>query len=59
MPGVQSVKAGNDAVQLNFVRAYRAGEPCPPQSSIEACARNARDLVELADVDAILITCST
>lgn len=59
LPGVQLVNAGNDAVQLNFTRAFVNGEPCPPQSSIDAFARFARDLVDLADVDAILITCST
>ena len=59
LPGVQLVNAGNDAVQLNFMRAFANGEPCPPQSSIDAFVRTARDLVELADVDAILITCST
>lgn len=59
LPGVQLVNAGNDAVQLNFTRAFANGEPCPPQSNIEVFVRTARDLVELADVDAILITCST
>ncbi|NIQ78310.1 MAG: hypothetical protein GTN93_09485, partial [Anaerolineae bacterium] len=59
LPGVQLVNAGNDAVQLNFTRAFANGEPCPPQSNIEAFVRTARDLVELGDVDAILITCST
>jgi aspartate/glutamate racemase len=59
LPGVKLVNAGNDAVQLNFTRAFAEGEPCPPQSSIDAFVRAARDLVELGDVDAILITCST
>jgi len=59
LPGVQLVNAANDAVQLNFTRAFANGEPCPPQSNIEAFVRTARDLVELADVGAILITCST
>jgi Asp/Glu/hydantoin racemase len=59
LPGVQLVNAANDAVQLNFTRAFANGEPCPPQSNIEVFVRTARDLVELADVDAILITCST
>ena len=59
LPGVKLVNASNDAVQLNFMRAYADGELCPPQSSIEAFVRAARDLVELAGVDAILITCST
>jgi Asp/Glu/hydantoin racemase len=59
LPGVQLVNAANDAVQLNFTRAFANGEPCPPQSNIEAFVRTARDLVELGDVDAVLITCST
>jgi aspartate/glutamate racemase len=59
LPGVQLVNVGNDAVQLNFTRAFNGGEPCPPQSNIDAFARYARDLVDLAHVDAILITCST
>jgi len=59
LPGVQLVNAANDAVQLNFTRAFAKGEPCPPQSNIEAFVRTACDLVELAKVDAILITCST
>jgi Asp/Glu/hydantoin racemase len=59
LPGAQLVNAGNDAVQLNFTRAHANGEPCPPQSSIDVFVRAARDLVALADVDAILITCST
>jgi Asp/Glu/hydantoin racemase len=59
LPGVQLVNAGNDAVQLNFTRAFVHGEPCPPQSSIDAFTRFARELVDLAQVDAILITCST
>jgi aspartate/glutamate racemase len=59
LPGVQLVNAGNDAVQLNFTRAFNAGEPCPPPSNINAFVRCARDLVELGKVDAILITCST
>ena len=59
LPGVKLVNAGNDAVQLNFTRAFASGEPCPPQSSIDTFVRFAHDLVELAQVDAILITCST
>jgi len=59
LPGVQLVNAGNDAVQLNFMRAFADGKPCPPQNSIDAFVRTARDLVELGNVDAILITCST
>ncbi len=59
LPGVRLVNAGNDAVQLNFTRAFANGEPCPPQENIDLFARTARDLVALASVDAILITCST
>jgi glutamate racemase len=53
------VNAGNEAVQLNFMDAHQKGLPCPPQSNIEAFVRYARDLVELAQVDLVLITCST
>lgn len=59
LPGVQLVNAGNEAVQLNFVAAHAKGLPCPPQVNIDAFLRYARDLVELAQVDAVLITCST
>jgi aspartate/glutamate racemase len=59
LPGVKLVNAGSDAVQLYFTEAYAQGEPCPPQRCVDAFVRTARDLVELGDVDAILITCST
>ncbi len=59
LPGVHLVNAGNEAVQLNFMDAHQKGLPCPPQSNIEAFIRYARDLVELAHVDLVLITCST
>jgi hypothetical protein len=59
LPGVHLVNAGNEAVQLNFMDAYQKGLPCPPQSNIEAFICYARDLVELAQVDLVLITCST
>ena len=59
LPGVHLVNAGNEAVQLNFMDAHQKGLPCPPQSNIEAFIRYARDLVELAHVDVVLITCST
>ena len=39
--------------------AHQKGLPCPPQSNIQAFIRYARDLVELAQVDLVLITCST
>ena len=57
--GVHLVNAGNEAVQMNFMEAHRKGLPSPPQSNIEAFIRYARDLVELAQVDVVLITCST
>jgi hypothetical protein len=59
LPGVHLVNAGNEAIQLNFMDAHRKGLPCPPQTNIEAFMRYARDLVELANVDVVLITCST
>jgi hypothetical protein len=59
LPGVHLVNAGNEAVQLNFMDAHQKGLPCPPQSNIEAFIHYARDLVELAQVDLVLITCST
>jgi hypothetical protein len=59
LPGVHLVNAGNEAVQLNFMDAHQKELPCPPQSNIEAFIRYARDLVELAQVDQVLITCST
>lgn len=59
LPGVQLVDMGNDAIQLNLMRAFAAGEPCPPQENIDRFTRYAIDLVELAQVQAVLITCST
>lgn len=59
LPGVKLVNVGNEGVQLNFMRAHREGTRCPPERNIALFARYARDLVELAGVDAILITCST
>jgi Asp/Glu/hydantoin racemase len=59
LPGVHLVNAGNEAVQLNFMDAHQKGLPCPPQSNIEAFISYARDLVELAQVDVVMITCST
>ena len=59
LPGVHLVNAGNEAVQLNFMDAHEKSLPCPPQSNINAFIRYARDLVELAQVDMVLITCST
>jgi Asp/Glu/hydantoin racemase len=59
LPGVKLVNVGNDAVQLNFMAAHRGGRPCPPQVNIDLFVRYAEQLVELAGVDAILISCST
>lgn len=59
LPGVHLVNAGNEAIQINFMQAHAAGLPTPPQVNIDKFVRYALDLVELAQVDAILITCST
>jgi aspartate/glutamate racemase len=59
LPGVHLVNAGNEAIQLNFMDAHQKGLPCPPQANIEVFIRYARDLVELAHVDMLMITCST
>jgi Asp/Glu/hydantoin racemase len=59
LPGVRLINVGNEAVQLNFMRAHREGNPVPPELNIELFARYARDLATLCDLDAILITCST
>jgi hypothetical protein len=59
LPGVHLVNTGNEAVQLNFMKAYEGGKPCPPPANIERFTQYAIDLVELGEVDAVLITCST
>ncbi|MDO8686009.1 MAG: aspartate/glutamate racemase family protein [Clostridiales bacterium] len=59
LQGVKFVNVGNEGIQLNFMKAHNEGKPCPPTRNVEAFARYARDLVEFADVDAILISCST
>ena len=59
LPGVHLVNVGNEAVQINFMEDHERGEPTPPQSNIDAFVRYAHDLVDLAHVDAVLITCST
>jgi Asp/Glu/hydantoin racemase len=59
LPGVKIINVGNEAVQLNFMRAYKEGKPCPPQINIDTFVRYARDLYNLFGVDAILISCST
>jgi hypothetical protein len=59
LPGVQLINAGNDAVQINFMHAHQSGQAVPPRNNIETFTRYALDLVELAQVEAVLITCST
>ncbi len=59
LPGVKLVNISNEAVQLNFMRAYHNGKQCPPESNIKLFAEYARQLIDLAKVDAIMITCST
>ena len=59
LPGVHLVNMGNEAIQLNFMQAYARGETCPPLVNIDRFVQYAKDLVELAQVDAVLITCST
>lgn len=59
LPGVKIVNVGNEGVQLNFMRAHHLGEPCPPRINIDLFSRYARDLFDLVQIDAILISCST
>jgi Asp/Glu/hydantoin racemase len=59
LPGVKIINAGNEAVQLNFMRAHSNEQPCPPQINIDLFCRYAEDLYRLFEVDAILISCST
>lgn len=59
MPGVRIINVGNEAVQLNFMKAHHRKEPCPPQINIDIFERYAHDLYDLFQVDAILISCST
>jgi Asp/Glu/hydantoin racemase len=59
LPGVKIINAGNEAVQLNFMQAHKQGEPCPPQINIDLFERYAKELYELFEVDALLISCST
>ncbi len=59
LPGVHLINAGNEAVQINFMEAQTAGQTIPPAANIATFQRYAIDLVELAHVDAVLITCST
>lgn len=59
LPEVQLVNVGNEAVQLHFMQAHSQGLPAPPEDNIAVFARYAEDLVKLAKVDVILISCST
>ena len=59
LPGVHLINVGNEAVQINFMQAHENGQSVPPQSNITKFTNYALDLVELAQVDAVLITCST
>ena len=59
LPSVKIINVGNEAVQLNFMRAHGRGEPCPPQINIDLFCNYAKDLFDLVQVDAILISCST
>ena len=59
LPGVKLINMGNEAVQLSFMRAHETGKPCPPQRNIELFGQYAEQLDELADVHAVLISCST
>ena len=59
LPGAHLVNIGSEAVQISFMQAHDAGLTTPPPNNIQAFVNYARDLVELAQVDAVLITCST
>lgn len=59
LPGAHLINVGNEAVQINFMQAHQAGRPVPPHSNIDRFVNYARDLVQLAQVDVVLITCST
>jgi aspartate/glutamate racemase len=59
LPGAHLVNVGNEAVQINFMEAHQAGKTTPPPANIEAFTRYAIDLVEMGQVNAVLITCST
>ncbi len=59
LPGVKLVQVGGDHVQLHFMAAHDAGQPCPPPENIRSFVRAAKELVAFQHVDAVLITCST
>ena len=59
LPGVKIINVGNEAVQLNFMKAHHEGKPVPPQINIDLFCNYAKDLYDLHQVDAVLISCST
>lgn len=59
LPGVKIVNVGNEGVQLNFMKAFGEGLPCPPQINIDLFCKYSEDLYRLYAVDVILISCST
>lgn len=59
LPGVKIINTGNEAVQLNFMKAHKEGKPCPPQINIDLFCGYAEDLYDLYKVDAVMISCST
>lgn len=59
LPGVKIINVGNEAVQLNFMQAHTQKLACPPQVNIDLFCRYAKDLYDLYQVDAVLISCST
>ncbi|MBN2314318.1 MAG: aspartate/glutamate racemase family protein [Sedimentisphaerales bacterium] len=59
LPGVKIINVGNEAVQLNFMQAHSQGLECPPKINIDLFCKYARDLYDLYQVDAVLISCST
>lgn len=59
LPGVKIINVGNEAIQLNFMKAHKEGLRCPPQINVDLFCNYAKDLHDLFNVDAILISCST
>ncbi len=59
LPGVKIINIGNEAIQLRFMSAFNEGNKCPPYENIELFCRYAKELFDLAKVNAILISCST
>jgi hypothetical protein len=59
LPGVKIINVGNEAVQLNFMKAHSQGLACPPQINIDLFCKYAKDFYDLYQVDAVLISCST